>query len=132
MAEGRRGRKYCVTAIPCWSWRPDAGNGENKLTGRKLSKRNREVFLEGLKRYRDRGIPILIDGKETDASEWGKILEEQPDGSFYMGDYILEEETSEGGREAIVREDSVEYMSGDNQLAGRKLKEIRFDRVYNR
>lgn len=70
-------RQYLIGHV-----RPSAGNEDNKVTGKRLSRRNREVFLEGLKRYQERGIPILIDGKEADASAWAKILEEQPDGSF--------------------------------------------------
>ncbi len=53
--------------------------------------KNREVFLRGLQRYRDRGVAILVDGREADASEWIKILEVQADGSFYMGDYIMDD-----------------------------------------
>ena len=53
--------------------------------------KNREVFLKGLQRYRDRGVAILVDGREADASEWIKILEVQADGSFYMGDYIMDD-----------------------------------------
>lgn len=64
------------------------------------------VFLEGLRRYREKGIPILIDGKECPPEEYQKIFELKEDGSFYMGDYI----GAETGR----------------------LTEIRFDRVYNK
>ena len=64
------------------------------------------VFLEGLRRYREKGIPILIDGKECPPEEYQKIFELKEDGSFYMGDYI----GAETG----------------------KLTEIRFDRVYNK
>ena len=53
--------------------------------------KNREVFLRGLQRYRDRGVAILVDGREADASEWIKILEVQADGSFYMGEYIMDD-----------------------------------------
>lgn len=102
------------------------------MTGKRLSRRNREVFLEGLKRYQERGIPILIDGKEADASAWEKILEEQPDGSFYMGDYILEDAVFKDGQEGIACESCTEYAAAENGLDGRRLKEIRFDRVYNR
>lgn len=64
------------------------------------------VFLEGLRRYREKGIPILIDGKECPPEEYQKIFELKEDGSFYMGDYI----GAETGR----------------------LTEIHFDRVYNK
>lgn len=120
-------RQYLIGHV-----RPSAGNEDNKVTGKRLSRRNREVFLEGLKRYQERGIPILIDGKEADASAWAKILEEQPDGSFYMGDYILEDAAFKDSQEGIACESSAEYAASENGLAGRRLKEIRFDRVYNR
>ena len=64
------------------------------------------VFLEGLRRYREKGIPILIDGKECPPEEYQKIFELREDGSFYMGDYI--------GAETGT------------------LTEIHFDRVYNK
>lgn len=66
--------------------------------------------MEGLKKFQNRGIPILIDGKTAESTDWEKIFEVHEDGSFYMGDYILEEE--EG--------------------CGRALKEIHFDKVYYR
>lgn len=122
--------QQCLVGRVC----PYAGNGEEKVAGKRLSRKNREVFLEGLKRYQDRGIPILIDGKEADASAWEKILEEQSDGSFYMGDYILEEvyEASKSGQTDLARESSSGYMAAGDGIIGRRLKEIRFDRVYNR
>ncbi len=132
--------------------------------------KNREVFLKGLQRYQDRGVTILVDGKEADASEWIKILEVQADGSFYMGDYIMDDSISpekkeddrpnghilqtvrKGGADiqpaAMVREDADSYEA--KEPCGEKgkvaeadiactescytgvLKEIRFDRVYNR
>lgn len=64
------------------------------------------IFMEGLCRYREKGISILIDGKECMPDEYHKIFEIKEDGSFYMGDYI----------------------SADTGA----LAEIHFDRVYNR
>lgn len=61
-------------------------------------------YLEGLKRYSDRGVPIYIDGKLSMEEEWGKLFQNLKEGDgFYMGDYI--------------DQDGV-------------LKEIRFDKVY--
>ena len=48
----------------------------------------RKIFMEGLSRYQEKGIPILIDGKECQPGEYQKIFEFREDGSFYMGDYI--------------------------------------------
>lgn len=83
----------------------------NEREKRQIEKERREkeqqrIFVEGLKKYRERGIPILIDGKECLPEEYPKIFELKEDGSFYMGDYI----GADTGR----------------------LTEIHFDRVYNK
>lgn len=80
--------------------------------GKKLEEKSRETYLNGLKKYRERGIPIIIDGRETGPDEWEQIFEVHEDGSFYMGDYILEE--------------------GKGVENSKRLKEIRFDKVYYR
>lgn len=95
----------------------------------KMDARSRRVYLEGLKKYRDSGVRILLDGRETDASAWNVIFEVQEDGSFYMGDYILENSASQARAEQVC-EERTEY--GQAELAGKRLKEIRFDKVYNR
>lgn len=69
-------------------------------------KEQQRVFLEGLKRYRERGIPILIEGEECPPECYEKLFELREDGSFYMGDYI----------------------GADTG----KLTEIRFNRVYHK
>lgn len=68
------------------------------------TKELQKTYLDGLRRYRDRGITILIDGEECPESDWGRIFELGEDGGFYMGDYV-----------------------GADQGC---LKEIRFDKVY--
>lgn len=110
--------------------------------------KNRKVFLDGLQKYWERGVVIRIDGKVADASDWIKILEIQADGSFYMGDYIMEEQKALSAA-AMVCEEERDYGSpqpepadtdqkGDDkttcpeQYCAGALKEIRFDRVYNR
>lgn len=72
---------------------------------RNMESRNREVFLEGLKKYHDRGVRIVIEKKEALPEEWDQVFKVSEDGGFYMGDYISDDE----GR----------------------LTEIRFDWVYN-
>ena len=67
-------------------------------------KLEKEKYLNGLKRYTERGIPIYMDGKLSGPGEWERLFEVREDGMFYMGDYVQ----SEGGG----------------------LKEIRFDKVY--
>lgn len=67
-------------------------------------KRQQMNYLDGLRRFKDKGVAVLVDGIECLEEEWNRIFETGEDGGFYMGDFIC----SEQGR----------------------LKEIRFDRVY--
>lgn len=97
----------------------------NKLN---LDQENRTAYLEGLKRYKEQGVRILLDGEEVDDSKWEAIFEVQEDGSFYMGDYILEEEVEKFSVQVCERKENY----GVSALTGKRLKEIRFDRVYNR
>lgn len=78
---------------------------------KRMEEKSRRTYVEGLQKYQNWGIPIYIDGREAAEEDWEQIFEVREDGSFYMGDYILEDEEE-----------------GD----GRKLKEIRFDKVYYR
>lgn len=78
---------------------------ENARESNEYSKEER--YLAGLKKYRDQGIPIIIDGEELPEENWSKIFEVREDDSFYMADYIPDGKTG-------------------------KLQQIRFDRVYNR
>ena len=34
----------------------------------------RDQYLEGLKRYRNKGVPIVIDGEELPETDWGEYL----------------------------------------------------------
>lgn len=63
-------------------------------------------YIDGLKRYEAKGIPVYIDGQQPDEEDWEKIFQVREDGSFYMCDYV-----------------------GDGNGT---LKEIHFDLVYNR
>lgn len=63
-------------------------------------------FINGLKRYEKKGIPVFIDGRKAQEQDWEKIFQVQEDGSFYMSDFIGIEDGA--------------------------LKEIHFDKVYNR
>ena len=105
------------------------------MAKKRMNPRTRGVFLDGLRRYRERGVRVLLDGKEVEIDDLEVIFDEQPDGSFYMGDYVLEDEhtmheTLSGSQK--VKESQTEY--GGEVLCRRKrrLKKIRFDRVYNR
>lgn len=42
---------------------------------KRLNPESRRAYLEGLRKYREKGVPILIDGKEADESQWDKIFE---------------------------------------------------------
>lgn len=98
----------------------------------RLDTMGRDAFIAGMKRYQEQGVRVLIDGKEADDSLWDKVFEVRGDGSFYMGDYIFEEKpapamvlrTRQGV--AIVRETPAPYGTR------KKLREIRFDRVYHK
>ena len=48
-------------------------------------------YLNGLKRYTEKGIPIYMDGKLSGQREWEKLFEVREDGMFYMGDYVQAE-----------------------------------------
>lgn len=85
-----------------------------------------------MKKYMERGIPILIDGKEVKETQLSRILEVQEDGSFYMGDYIWEQEEIPSPASEVVREPTALYQTSPHPAAGGvRLKEIRFDRVYH-
>ena len=67
-------------------------------------KKLQRTYLDGLKRYKNKGVRITIDGEECPENEWARIFEMGEDGGFYMGDYVGAEQGC--------------------------LKEIRFDKVY--
>ncbi|MCI8887208.1 MAG: hypothetical protein HFG70_03900 [Hungatella sp.] len=73
---------------------------------KEYSMEDQKQYVEGLRRFESKGIPVYIDGHEPEEKDWDKIFQVQEDGAFYMCDYVG---TDEG-----------------------TLKEIRFDRVYNR
>ena len=85
-----------------------------------------QIYVEGLKRYQKRGIRVLIDGKDACEATWGKLFEVREDGSFYMGDYILEDIPQENTAKGEVNEEEEDYMKA------KRLKEIHFDIVYHR
>lgn len=83
-----------------------------------------QSYVEGLKRYQERGIRVLIDGEDANETTWCKLFEVREDGSFYMGDYILEDIPMDGSGEE-VNEEQEDYMKQ------KRLKEIHFDMVYH-
>ena len=44
---------------------------------KRLNPESRRAYLEGLRKYREKGVPILIDGKEADekaVEKYGAII----------------------------------------------------------
>ena len=71
-----------------------------------LEEQERQEYVNGLKRFQAKGLPVFIDGERASEEDWDKIFMVREDGSFYMSDYVGMEEGA--------------------------LREIHFDRVYNR
>lgn len=107
----------------------------------RLNARSRKAYIEGMKRYQEQGIRVLIDGKEADDELWEKIFEIREDGGFYMGDYILEDTTVFAGIPDAAIYDAVQSQTPPQTDVLReipteygvkkRLKEIRFDIVYH-
>ena len=76
------------------------------FTEPEISKEDMERYIEGLKRFSEKGIPIYVDGRLSGPREWERLFRVREDGMFYMGDYVQAES---GG-----------------------LKEIRFGKVSNK
>ncbi len=67
----------------------------------------RRKFVEGMKRYPEKGIPVYIDGKiAEEQNDWDKLTVIREDEQFYMADFV------------------------EDEVQGR-LKEVRFDMVYH-
>ena len=100
----------------------------------RLNNENRQVFLNGLQQYKNQGVSILVDGEKAEAAQWEKVLEEYEDGSFYMGDYIWEDEPALLGEGKHDRQDPPDKLreNPEEYKPCRKLVQIRFDRVYHR
>ncbi len=71
---------------------------------RAAERMEKERFIDGLKRYPEKGVQVYIDGKPAGPFDWEKLTMLREDNRFYMGDFIQDE-------------------SG--------LREIRFDMVYH-
>lgn len=64
------------------------------------------IYLEGLKKYNERGIPIYIDGEECGPEDYYRIFEVKEEGAFYMGDYV----GADLGKLTEIRFDKVYYQ----------------------
>lgn len=74
-------------------------------------RKHQQVYLDGLRRYQDKGVHILIDGVECPEDEWKRIFEISDDGGFYMGDYV----GAELGCLKEIRFDKVYLQSGEEE-----------------
>ncbi len=77
---------------------------EEERAKRALERVEKERFIDGLKRYPEKGVQVYIDGKPAGPFDWEKLTMLREDNRFYMGDFIQDE---------------------------RGLREIRFDMVYH-
>ena len=60
---------------------------------KKRNRKERRAYVEQLKEYQSKGVPIYIDGKETEQEkDWYRIFEVREDGAVYMADYINTED----------------------------------------
>ncbi|MCI8515310.1 MAG: hypothetical protein HFG75_00250 [Hungatella sp.] len=73
---------------------------------KEYSAEEQKQYVDGFRRFESIGVPIYIDGQEAAEEDWEKIFQVREDGAFYMCDYVGTEEGT--------------------------LKEIHFDRVYNK
>ena len=63
---------------PLWvrkEYRSGMGNYSMRNKTQNEDARNRKDYLEGLRRFQKRGIPILIDGKICREADWNRIFE---------------------------------------------------------
>ncbi|MCD8224357.1 MAG: hypothetical protein LUC99_05865 [Clostridiales bacterium] len=125
-----------------------------------LSARDRQIFLDGLKKFRERGVRILVDGKEVAEKNWDELQRifqiryggPQRHEQFYMADLIFENidvADLTGEWPEMVHEPGMAYGGTERKQGNcseqerekkpdrkgnccRKLKEIRFDRVYHK
>ena len=60
----------------------ETANGTYDSENRSVEEMTR--YLNGLKRYTEKGIPIYMDGKLSGQREWEKLFEVREDGMFYI------------------------------------------------
>lgn len=56
-----------------------------------VEREERERFIDGLKRYPEKGVQVYIDGKPAGPFDWEKLTMLREDNRFYMGDFIQDE-----------------------------------------
>lgn len=87
---------------------------------RKQTDRERYAYVEQLKEYQNKGVPIYIDGREaTGEKDWYKIFEVREDGAVYMADYV----NTDSGHLAEIHFDLV-YLDLDERQARENHKRL--------
>ena len=56
-----------------------------------LTNKDKQVYLEGLKKFKERGVDIVVNENITGESAWPLILSESTDDTFFMGDFVVNE-----------------------------------------
>ncbi len=101
-----------------------------------LQAKNEEVYLNGIRKFITRGVPVYIDGVNAKGGRLEQLLS-PPEGTFYMADFVMEEFPES----AYMRENPLSMVregTDDDGLSASAsaqdryfLKEIRFDKVYH-
>lgn len=54
-----------------------------------LSDKNVKIYLDGLERFKNKGVHIYVDGKSSSSKEeWYKVLMVCDSSTYYMADFI--------------------------------------------
>lgn len=64
---------------------------EEERIRRAFERVEKERFIDGLKRYPEKGVQVYIDGKVAGPFDWEKLTMLREDNRFYMGDFIQDE-----------------------------------------
>ncbi len=73
----------------------------------------RRKFVEGMKRYPEMGIQVLINGKIPEEQDWERLAVMRDDNRFYMADFVFEDAEKRSGENAEVQMDHVAEPLGE-------------------
>lgn len=77
----------------------------------------KEKFVEGMKKYPDKGIPVYIDDKiPKEQRDWDKLIMVREDRRFYMADFV----TDDRGELCQIRFDAVYHKDADSDEEGKR------------
>ena len=86
----------------------DAAGGMKELQ-MSLSEDDRRSYISGLRRFKNKGVKIYVDGVE-DERDWHKIVRVCDSAVwYYMGDFVVDPST---GTLKEIRFDKIRKMSG--------------------